>query len=95
MFLQKIFNRRLPKGQVVWCLGLPYTKKTFLSCFGETVKSDFIDSLAFQYKSTDAEILWSYYEQTAEKIKEVVCFLKERNVDVVELKSVDQLKRAY
>lgn len=95
MFLQKIFNRRLPKGQVVWCLGLPYTKKTFLSCFGETVKSDFIDSLAFQYKSTDAEILWSYYEQTAEKIKEVVCFLKERNVDVVELKSVDQLKSAY
>ena len=67
MILQNIFIRKLPKGQVVWCLGLPYTKESFLFCCGEDVKSDFIDSLELQYNSMDADIIWSYYEQTAKK----------------------------
>lgn len=59
------------------------------------MKSDFIDSLESQYNSTDAEILWLYYKQTAKKIEETVCFLRDRNVDVIELKSVDQLSKAF
>lgn len=95
MILQNIFSQRLPKGQMVWCLGLPYTKDAFLSCCGKVVKSDFIDSLESQYNSTDAEILWLYYKQTAKKIEETVCFLRARNVDVIELKSVGQLRKAF
>lgn len=95
MILQNIFIRKLPKGQVVWCLGLPYTKESFLFCCRENVKSDFIDSLELQYNSMDAEILWSYYEQTAKKIKETIDFLRDRNVDVIDMNHVDNLRKAY
>lgn len=95
MILRNIFNRRLLKDQVVWCLGLPYTKESFMSCCGEKVKSDLIDSLELQYNTMDAEILWSYYEQTAKKIKETVRFLRKRNVVVIDLNTVDQLRMAY
>lgn len=95
MILKNLFIRRLPKEQVVWCLGLPYTKDTFLYCCRDEVKSDFIDSLELQYNSTDYEILWSYYEPTAIKINETIRFLKDMNVDVIELKEVNQLHKAY
>lgn len=95
MILRNIFCRKLPKGQVVWCLGLPYTKEAFLACCGDSMKSDFINLLKFQYNSTDVEILWSYYEQTAQNIERTVRFLRDRNVEVIELSSISQLREAF
>ena len=95
MILQNLFKRKLPKGQIVWCIGLPYTKDAFLCCFNKKEPSDFVDSLQLQYGSMDAEILWTYYEQTATKISEAINFLVARNVDVINLHSVEQLKTVY
>lgn len=95
MRLQNPFKRRLPKGQVVWCIGLPYTKEAFLSICKKTERSDFIESLEFQYNSMDTETLWIYYEQTATKISKVIHFLRKKNVEIVDLHSVEQLKAAY
>ena len=95
MILQNLFKRKLPKGQIVWCIGLPYTKDAFLCCFNKKEPSDFVDSLQLQYGSMDAEILWTYYEQTATKISEAINYLVARNVDVINLHSVEQLKTVY
>lgn len=95
MKLQNPFRRGLPKGQVVWCIGLPYTKEAFLSSCKKTERSDFIESLELQYNSMDAETLWIYYEQTATKISNAVQSLRKKNVEIVDLHSVEQLKAAY
>ena len=92
---QNIFLRKLPKKQVVWCLGLPYTKETFISCCREEVQSDFIASLEVKYNSNDAEYLWMRYEETAKYIQETIQFLRDRNVDVIEMNTVEQLKNAF
>lgn len=95
MKLLDLFRRKLPKGKVVWCIGLPYTKEAFLGCCRKDDRSDFIESLELQYNATDEEVLWAYYEHTAEKISNAIEALKKKNVEIVDLTSIEQLKTIF
>ena len=95
MKLLDLFRGKLPKDNVVWCIGLPYTKEAFLCRCRKKEKSDFIDSLELQYNTIDEELLWVYYEHTAIKISNAIQALKKMNVVIVDLLSIESLKRAF
>lgn len=93
--LINILSKKLPKEKVVWCVGIPYTKETFIECCDSHGSSDFIESLEFQYAATDREILWEYYAPTANKLHKTVRYLEKKGVDIINIFSPEDLKKAF
>lgn len=54
--------------------------------------SDFIDSLKLMYGTNDEVLLWDYYSSTAQKMEIAVQQLQKRNVLIINVESVDDLK---
>lgn len=90
-----ILSKRLPKKRVAWCIGLPYTKETFIECCDGQGNSDFIESLEFQYTATNKEILWEYYAPTANELLKTVRHLERKGVDIINIFSPEDLKKAF
>lgn len=77
--------KKLPKGKVAWCIGIPYTREQFHSCCRIEGKSDFIESMEFLYGTTVEEILWDYYKPIANTITKTIKKLRKRDVTIIPL----------
>lgn len=95
MTIIDLFRRKLPKGKVAWCIGLPYTKEQFLSCCESEKRSDFIDSLELEYRTNDRESLWNRYKPVAQKIAETISFLQCKNVTIISISSPQDFQEAF
>lgn len=93
MSLLNIFRSKLPKGRVIWCIGVPYTKEQFTRCC--CVDSDFIESLEFKYATNDQETLWKRYSSTANKIKDCVNSLMGKGVTILSVSSLRDLESVF
>lgn len=93
MSLLNIFKRKLPKGKIVWCIGIPYSEEQFSSCCKSD--SDFIESLEFKYGTNDREILWKRYQPIANKIRKCVDFLRKKGVTIVSAYSIRDIKNVF
>ena len=93
MSLLNIFKRKLPKGKIVWCIGIPYSEEQFSSCCKSD--SDFIESLEFKYGTNDREILWKRYRPIASKISKCADFLRKKGVTIVNLYSISDIEKVF
>jgi hypothetical protein len=90
-----LFTKKLPKGKVAWCIGIPYAKEQFLSCCRNEEKSDFIESLEFLYGTTVEEILWNYYKPIANDIAKTIIELKNRGVTIIPVSNKEDFMSAF
>ncbi|MBQ6769487.1 MAG: toll/interleukin-1 receptor domain-containing protein [Bacteroidales bacterium] len=90
-----LLTKKLPKGKVAWCVGIPYTKEQFFSCCHKEEKSDFIESLEFLYGTTVDEILWNYYKPIANNITKTIKELKNRNVTIIPISNKEDFVSAF
>lgn len=90
-----LLMKKLPRGKVAWCVGIPYTKEQFFSCCHKEEKPDFIESLEFLYGTTVEEILWDYYKPIAEDIKRTIKELKNRNVTIIPISNKEDFASAF
>lgn len=94
MGILNILRKKLPDLEVALCIGIPYTKIDFLSCCNRG-ESDFIDSLELEFKTNDPEILWSKFEPVATNLLKTVNSLQNKNVKIINLCCVADLKPAF
>lgn len=90
MRILSFLRRKLRNKCVVWCIGVPYTEEQFKECV--SLKSDFIKSLSETYNIYDYDLLWEQYKTTANLIYETVHDLESRNVKIVHLTSIGEVK---
>ena len=95
MNILNIFRNKLPKGKVIWCIGVPYTKEQFAQCCRTDRDSDFIESLEFKYGTNDKETLWNRYQSTANKIRDCVNFLMGKGVTILCVSSPKDLESVF
>lgn len=93
MKLLNFLKKQLPDGKLALCVALPYTKELFFDCIKRN--SDFIDSIQLKYKTSDDELLWIHYKQTAEEIQSTIDELRSRNVFVTDLTSIEDFASAF
>lgn len=90
MRIPSFLIRKLRNNSVAWCIGVPYTEEQFKECV--SLNSDFIESLSDTYNVYDYDLLWEQYKTTANLIHETVNNLKSRNVKIVQLSSISEIK---
>lgn len=95
MSLLNIFRNKLPKGEIVWCIGIPYSEEQFSHCYNKEGGSDFIESLEFKYATNDKDTLWQKYQTTANKIRECVNFLSRKGVTIMNVCSLSDLANVF
>lgn len=95
MGLLNIFRSKLPKGEIVWCIGIPYSEEQFFHCYSKVGGSDFIESLEFKYATNDKDTLWKRYQSTANKIRECVNFLNRKGVSILNVYSLSDLADVF
>ena len=95
MSLLNIFRSKLPKGEIVWCIGIPYTEEQFTRCCNMESGSDFIESLEFKYGTNDKETIWKRYQSTANKIRECVNSLSRKGVTIINVYSSGDLANVF
>lgn len=95
MNILNIFRNKLPKGKVIWCIGVPYTEEQFACCGGTDRDSDFIESLEFKYGTNDKETLWKRYQSTANKIRDCVNSLTRKGVTILCVSSLKDLESVF
>lgn len=83
-------KRKLRNNCVAWCIGVPYTEEQFKECVSQN--SDFIKTLSESYRVYDNDLLWEQYKITANLVHETVKELESRNVKIVHLSSLCQMK---
>ena len=95
MNLLNILRSKLPKEEVAWCIGIPYTEEQFAQCCCADRDSDFIESLEFKYGTNDKDTLWKRYQSTANKIKECADFLTRKGVTILSVSSAADLENIF
>ena len=95
MSLLNIFRSKLPKGEIIWCIGIPYSEEQFSHCYNMESGSDFIESLEFKYGTNDKDTLWKRYQSTANKIRECVNFLSRKGVTIINVYSSSDLANVF
>lgn len=95
MNLLSIFRNKLPKGKVIWCIGIPYSEEHFSYCCNMERGSDFIESLEFKYGTNDKDILWKRYQPTAKKIRNCANSLIRKGVTVINICSLNDLANVF
>lgn len=95
MSLLNIFRSKLPKGEIVWCIGIPYSEEQFTHCYNMEGGSDFIESLEFKYGTNDKDTLWKRYQPTANKIRECIDFLSRKGVTIIDIYSLSDLTNVF
>lgn len=95
MSLLNIFRSKLPKGKIVWCIGIPYSEEQFTHCYNMEGGSDFIESLEFKYGTNDKDTLWKRYQPTANKIRECIDFLSRKGVTIIDIYSLSDLTNVF
>ena len=95
MSLLNIFRSKLPKDEIVWCIGIPYSEEQFSHCYSKEDGSDFIESLEFKYATNDKDTLWKRYQSTANKIRECVNFLSGKGVTIMNVYSLSDLANVF
>ena len=95
MSLLNIFRTKLPKGKVIWCIGVPYTKEQFARCYSTEKDSDFIESLEFKYGTNDKESLWNRYKSTAMKIRDCANSLEQKGVTIINVSTTEDFENIF
>ena len=95
MGLLNIFRSKLRKGEIVWCIGIPYSEEQFSHCYNMENGSDFIESLEFKYGTNDKVTLWKRYQSTANRIQECINFLCRKGVTIVNVYSSNDLAKVF